>query len=104
MPKDKNFKRVVRERMSKTGERFAAARAQLEAQRERASARRELEGSPRERAVRALERQVEHLRDAADQARAAGLSVAEIGRVVRVDPELLRSWLLAESLDDADPA
>ena len=104
MPKDNNILRVVRDGMNKTSERFAAARAQLEAQRDRIAAKRELEGSARERAVKALERQVEHLRDAADQARAAGMSIAEIGSIVRVDPDLLRRWLLADSLDDADPA
>jgi len=103
-PKDNNILRVVRDGMNKTSERFAAARAQLEAQRDRIAAKRELEGSARERAVKALERQVEHLRDAADQARAAGMSIAEIGSIVRVDPDLLRRWLLADSLDDADPA
>jgi catechol 2,3-dioxygenase-like lactoylglutathione lyase family enzyme len=97
MPKDKNFKRLVRGRMEKTGERFAAARAQLQAQRARLP---ESESVAREKAVEALRRQVEHLRDAADQARAAGLSLGEISRVVRLDRELLRRWLLAESLEE----
>ena len=97
MPKDKSFKRIVLDRMDKTGERLSAARAQLQAQRAHGAA-------ARERAVQALTRQVEHLRDAADQARAAGLSIAEIGRVLRVEPDFLRSWLLAESLDEGDPA
>jgi hypothetical protein len=97
MPRDKNFKRLVRDRMDKTGERFAAARAQLQAQRGRGV---EPEASARAKAVEALRRQIEHLRDATDQARAAGMSLGEISRVVRLDPELLRRWLLAESLED----
>ena len=97
MSKDKNFTRLVRERMDKTGERFATARAQLQVQRRRAQ---DTEAAAREKAVEALRRQIEHLRDAADQARAAGMSLAEISRVVHVDPEFLRRWLLAESLEE----
>ena len=97
MPKDKNFKRVVRARMEKTGERVAAARAQLQAQRSRMQ---ETEAAAREKAIDALRRQVEHLRDATDQARAAGMSLSEISRVVRLDPDLVRRWLLAESLEE----
>lgn len=42
------------------------------------------------RPVQALRRQVEHLRDAADQARAAGMSLPEISTVLRVDVAFLR--------------
>jgi hypothetical protein len=97
MPKDKNFKHAVRARMEKTGERFAAARVQLQAQRSRLQ---ETESGAREKAVDALRRQVEHLRDATDQARAAGMSLSEISRVLRLDPDLLRRWLVAESLEE----
>lgn len=100
MPTDKNFKRLVRERMDKTGERFAAARAQLQVQRSRFL---ETESATRDKAVVALRRQVEHLRDAADSARAAGLSLGEIAGVIRVDPDLVRKWLLADSIED-EPA
>ena len=97
MPKDKNFKRAVRDRMEKTGERFAAARAQLEAQRARRS--RPDDRSARDRAVDALHRQVEHLRDAVDQAFASDMSLVEIARVVQLDPDLLRRWLISDSMD-----
>jgi hypothetical protein len=102
MPREKNFKRLVRDRMEKTGERFAAARAQLVAQRERFSTTADGVADSRDRAIRALRRQVEHLRDAADNARAAGLSLAEISRVLRVDADFLRGWLLAESHEDGE--
>lgn len=104
MPKDKNLKRLVRDRMDKTGERFSAARAQLQLQRERGIPGHRQAVNARDQAVHALARQVEHLRDAADAARAAGLSLAEIGRVLRIEPDFLRTWLLAESLEDGDPA
>ena len=38
------------------------------------------------------------------RAQALGLSLAEISRVLRVDADVVRGWLLAESLDDGETA
>ena len=88
MPPNKNFKRLVRARMAKTGESYTAARAQL------VSRYRRLQSGDmaNERAEVELRRAFELLRDAIDSARAAGLSWADVARRLRTDPRTVEGW------------
>ena len=95
MPTDKNFKRLVRERMQKTGESYAAARTQLA----RRFGRTEDGGqTARERAMTELRRKFDQLHDAVDGALAAGLTWREVADRLRLDPALLQRWLQEDRL------
>lgn len=99
MTKDKDFKRLVRARMEKTGQSYAAAKASLLVQRERIRDRAAamLPGAdPRRQAEVQLSRMREHLRDAVDSALSAGLDWHEIGRRLGLDPELAQMWIQQE--------
>ena len=96
MSKDKDFKRLVRARMLKTGQSYSAAKSSLVTQRDRLRERAvaALPGAdPRRRAELELSRLLEHLRDAVDGAIAAGLNWQDIGSKLGLDPELLQVWL-----------
>ncbi len=96
MSKDKDFKRLVRARMLKTGQTYSAAKSSLVTQRERLKARAVAvlpSTDPRRRAEVELSRLIEHLRDAVDGAIAAGLNYQDIGTKLGLDPELLQIWL-----------
>lgn len=99
MTKDKDFKRLVRARMEKTGQSYAAAKASLLVQRarirERAAALLPV-SDPRRQAEMQLARMREHLHDAVDSALAAGLGWREIGGTLGLDPELARMWIQQE--------
>jgi hypothetical protein len=97
MPKDKNFKRLVRERMQKTGESYAAARAHLARRVGRIDEGRQ---AARERAVVEMRRKFDQLHDAVDEALAAGLTWKEVADRLRLDSALLQRWLQDDGLPD----
>ena len=95
MPMDENVKRLVRERMQRTGESYSAARAHLG----RLFGRPEERGpSARERAMTELRKKFDQLHDAVDEALAAGLTWKEVADRLRLDPSLLERWLKDDRL------
>jgi len=96
MPTDKNFKRLVRERMQKSGESYATARANLA----RRFGRSEEAQPARERAMIELRRKFDQLHDAVDEALAAGLTWKEVADRLRVDPAVLQRWLLDDRVPE----